>query len=118
MPRLSLYGNIDVTDKQYVELSLSGTYGRNKYSNMYKDEKLNTNTIVKEDYYSANFYGKYGIIFPHKNSLSFHLGSVYMNTMSQYMGTYEAWQHQWSSQSYAFVEYVQQFDKWRLRLKP
>ncbi|WP_270531497.1 carboxypeptidase regulatory-like domain-containing protein [Segatella copri] len=118
MPRLSLYGNIDVTDKQYVELSLSGTYGRNKYSNMYKDEKLNTNTIVKEDYYSANFYGKYGIIFPHKNSLSFHLGSVYMNTMSQYMGTYEAWQHQWSSQNYAFVEYVQQFDKWRLRLKP
>lgn len=118
MPRLSLYGNFDITDKQYVELSLAGTYSRNKYSNMYQDDELNTSTKTTEDYYSANFYGKYGIIFPHKNSLSFHLGSVYMNTMSQYMGTYEAWQHQWSSQNYAFVEYVQQFNKWRLRLKP
>ena len=118
MPRLSLYGNFDITDKQYVELSLAGTYSRNKYSNMYQDDELNTSTKTTEDYYSANFYGKYGIIFPHKNSLSFHLGSVYMNTMSQYVGTYESWQHQWSSQNYVFVEYVQQFTKWRLRLKP
>ena len=118
MPRLSLYGNFDITDKQYVELSLAGTYSRNKYSNMYQDDELNTSTKTTEDYYSANFYGKYGIIFPHKNSLSFHLGSVYMNTMSQYVGTYESWQHQWSSQNYVFVEYVQQFNKWRLRLKP
>lgn len=117
MPRLSLYGNFDITDKQYVELSLAGTYSRNKYSNMYQDDELNTSTKTTEDYYSANFYGKYGIIFPHKNSLSFHLGSVYMNTMSQYVGTYESWQHQWSSQNYVFVEYVQQFNKWRLRLK-
>lgn len=118
MPRLSLYGNFDITDKQYVELSLAGTYSRNKYSNMYQDDELNTSTKTTEDYYSANFYGKYGIIFPHKNSLFFHLGSVYMNTMSQYVGTYESWQHQWSSQNYVFVEYVQQFNKWRLRLKP
>lgn len=118
MPRLSLYGNFDITDKQYVELSLAGTYSRNKYSNMYQDDELNTSTKTTEDYYCANFYGKYGIIFPHKNSLSFHLGSVYMNTMSQYVGTYESWQHQWSSQNYVFVEYVQQFNKWRLRLKP
>lgn len=118
MPRLSLYGNFDITDKQYVELSLAGTYSRNKYSNMYQDDELNTSTKTTEDYYSANFYGKYGIIFPHKNSLSFHLDSVYMNTMSQYVGTYESWQHQWSSQNYVFVEYVQQFNKWRLRLKP
>jgi len=118
MPRLSLYGNIDITDKQYIELSLSSTYSKNKYSNMYQDDNLNTNTMTDEDYYNVNFYGKYGIILPHKNSLSFHLGSVYMNTMSQYMGTYESWQHQWSSQSYAFVEYAQQFAKWRLRFKP
>lgn len=118
MPRLSLYGNFDITDKQYVELSLAGTYSRNKYSNMYQDDELNASTKTTEDYYSVDFYGKYGIIFPHKNSLSFHLGSVYMNTMSQYVGTYESWQHQWSSQNYVFVEYVQQFNKWRLRLKP
>lgn len=72
MPRLSLYGNFDITDKQYVELSLAGTYSRNKYSNMYQDDELNTSTKTTEDYYCANFYGKYGIIFPHKNSLSFH----------------------------------------------
>lgn len=66
MPRLSLYGNFDITDKQYVELSLAGTYSRNKYSNMYQDDELNTSTKTTEDYYSANFYGKYGIIFPHK----------------------------------------------------
>lgn len=71
MPRLSLYGNFDITDKQYVELSLAGTYSRNKYSNMYQDDELNTSTKTTEDYYCANFYGKYGIIFPHKNSLSF-----------------------------------------------
>ncbi len=118
MPRLSLYGNFDITDKQYVELSLAGTYSRNKYSNMYQDDELNTSTKTTEDYYSADFYGKYGIILPHNISLSFHFGSVYMNTMSQYVGTYESWQHQWSSQNYVFVEYVQQFNKWRLRLKP
>lgn len=118
MPRLSLYGNFDITDKQYVELSLAGTYSRNKYSNMYQDDEWNTSTKTTEDYYSANFYGKYGIIFPHNISLSFHFGSVYMNTMSQYVGTYESWQHQWSSQNYVFVEYVQQFNKWRLRIKP
>lgn len=118
MPRLSLYGNFDITDKQYVELSLAGTYGRNKYSNMYQDDELNTSTKTTEDYYSADFYGKYGIILPHNISLSFHFGSVYMNTMSQYVGTYESWQHQWSSQNYVFVEYVQQFNKWRLRIKP
>lgn len=118
MPRLSLYGNFDITDKQYVELSLAGTYSRNKYSNMYQDDELNTSTKTTEDYYSADFYGKYGIILPHNISLSFHFGSVYMNTMSQYVGTYESWQHQWSSQNYVFVEYVQQFNKWRLRIKP
>ena len=52
MPKVNLYGNFDITDKQYLEVTVMGSYSKNKYLYEYQLDGFTTNTDSKEDAYT------------------------------------------------------------------
>lgn len=118
MPKVNLYGNFDITDKQYLEVTLMGSYSKNKYLYEYQLDGFTTNTDSKEDAYTLQSNIKYGIKLPHKNSLSFSLSSYYSNNSISYTGTYTSWQHQWTLQNSSYINYVQRIGKWNISVTP
>lgn len=116
MPNVDLYGNFTLKDNQYLEVTLRGSYTNNDYSYHYAENDYSVLTRTDEDLYDLFGNVNYGIRFKRDNSLAAQLYHFQKISMSDYVGTTDAWQHLWTGETIFFVEYSQQFGK-RLTLK-
>lgn len=118
-PSMELYGYFDLSDNQFLEVTLGGNYTHNTYNYTYQENIYSTLTNSKEDLYDLSAILNYGIQFKHKNSLT--VQSYHFQTISSvdYKGSNTSWQHFWEGESLLFLEYNQKIGKkFSLRFGP
>lgn len=119
MPSMELYGNFPLKNKQYVEVTLRGSYSNNTYDRQYQEDDYVSQINTQEDFYEMMAGINYGIPLRHHNSLTFQARSFYQNTSSLYSGDQMLWQHLWNSTSIVYVEYNQRIkDRFSYQIMP
>lgn len=111
MPNMELYGHFNLTDKRFLEFTLSGHYAHNDYYYDYKENTYSSSNGSKEDVYDMNALLIYGVKLPRKSSLSMKLAHRYVVSMASYEGTAPSWQHLWQRETIAFGEYKRHIGK-------
>lgn len=118
-PHLELYGHWDVTGKQYLEMTVAGSYTDNRYRYGYQERDYTVFTDNQEDMYELYAIVNYGIRFKHRNALTiqgFHFHTV--SSIDYRMGNIP-WQHFWEGESMLFLDYTQRLgEKLFLRIGP
>lgn len=110
-PNLELYGHWNVTDKQYLETTVVGSYTHNQYRYSYQENDYTVLTDNQEDMYELYAILNYGIQFKHRNALTiqgFHFHTV--SSIDYRIGNIP-WQHFWEGESMLFLDYTQRFGK-------
>lgn len=118
MPGMELYGNFDLKNNQYIEVTARGSYARNTYRRSYTEDDYASASDNREDLYNLFAGINYGIRLPKQNSLSVQLRTFYMNSSSNYEGSYTDWQHLWNSQTLFYVEYSQRISRFNFQVMP
>lgn len=106
-PFLSIQGDFQLTEKQFLRITADGTYLKNTYDRSYKEKSDLTRTDVNEDLYSFYIRGWYNIELKHNNSFGVMFHHNHNITQSTYEGNNANWQHLWNGESQFFLDYTQ-----------
>lgn len=110
-PAAVFYGRFCITDKQFLEMTLSGLFTHNSYVYDYQENIFAKSNQSKEDFYDFNTLLVYGIQMKHRNSLSIKLAHRQVISSANYEYNYLLWSHLWQGESLAFIEYSQSLGK-------
>lgn len=117
-PSLKLYGAFHLANNQELDITLDGSYARNKYERQYTENDYLSTTKANEDLYSlfASFF--YNIEMRHQNSMSFSVMHKHDVTSALYSGDYDSWQHLWKGETMIFAQYMQKIKKTTFLVNP
>lgn len=110
-PGIHLYGNFNLGQNRWLEVSMNGNYARNGYNRNYTENDFLSHTDVNEEFYNIAGHLKYTMPLKHNNSLTARLHHLHNISSSAYTGDYNNWQHLWSGESLLFVQYDQRLWK-------
>lgn len=106
-PTLRLRGEFQLSSKQALEILLNGTYANNKYNRKYAEGNYEYLTHADEDLYIADFQSNYNVQLKRGNSIGVMLSHYHQISSSNYGGDYSDWNHLWSGETWAMVQYTQ-----------
>ncbi len=108
---MELYGYFQLTNKQFFEATLQGSYANNLYAYAYRENTYSTLTNSKEDLFDFSIIINYGIQLERQNSLTIQAYHLHTISTVDYKGNTSSWQHFWDGESLLFLEYNQKMGK-------
>lgn len=113
---LRLYGHFNLQSAQFVDVSLNGTYTKNRYTYNFSENDAAINSKTDEHSTDIDLSAIYGKNFKRGNSLTVRLFDFYKNNDATYHHTdNDISTGLWRNEAILFVQYFHPFSK-KLRL--
>ncbi len=100
------YGQFSMRQKDFLIVSLNGSFSRSKYNYIYFADENDVTSDTRDKVFNFNPRVSYILDLGHQNQLTFSLLDFFRSSSTDYAGTYSSWQHMWKSEALLFVEYT------------
>lgn len=110
-PSVTGYGYFSLPKKQWLSVRIRASYTHRLKNSLYSaDEGVITNR-AKEDYFTTSGSVTYGKTFKHNNSITASLDESFTTSSINYDGSFDSWQHLWSSDLKGYLSYRHRIKK-------
>lgn len=110
-PTMELYGNFNLPRKQFLAVTLTGSYNKNTYSRDYKEGDFFTLSHVDEDFYNTKLNLNYSKKIHKIHTFSVSLLENYRLSDSQYTGSSAYLQRLYTNEAILRIGYLHNFGK-------
>lgn len=110
-PTIELYGNFNLPHKQYLAVTVNGSYNKNKYARDYQENDFFSLSNVNEDFYNTKLNLNYSKKMRANNAFSASLLENYRLSNSQYTGSANYLQRLNTNEAILRLGYMHNFGK-------